>query len=71
MKNKEETKKYLLSKDKNTLVDLYLQKCFDAEIEKQELVKENAELKKYTKVLTNEYVTLLLETYDTRNYKEL
>mgnify|MGYP006926076488 CR=1 FL=1 len=53
-------KKYLLAKNKNTLVELYLQKCFDSEAEKTELVKEIAELKNDIKMLTNNYVNLLL-----------
>ena len=74
MENEEEKKKFLLSKDKNTLVELYLQKCFDTDYEKSQLNKQiealkrdNNDLSKYAKALTNEYVTLLLETYDTRN----
>lgn len=74
MENEEEMKKYLLSKDKNTLVELYLQKCFDTDYEKSQLIKknealskDNEDLVKYARALTNEYVTLLLETYDTRN----
>ena len=35
-----EFKKYLSNLDKDTLIDLYLQKCFDTDVEKKELEKE-------------------------------
>ena len=35
-----EFKEYLSNLDKDTLIDLYLQKCFDTDVEKKELEKE-------------------------------
>lgn len=49
-------KKYLLAKNKNTLVELYVQKCADVEL----YVQKCAELKNDIKMLTNNYVNLLL-----------
>lgn len=45
--NEEQLKTELLSKDKEQLVELYLQKCYDTNVEIEQLKAENERLKKY------------------------
>lgn len=63
-------KKYLLSKKRSTLVELYLQKCYDTELEKLELIKEIQELKHDIKMITNNYVSLLILNSEQRTNKD-
>ncbi len=63
-------KKYLLSKKRSTLVELYLQKCYDTELEKLELIKEIQELKQDIKMITNNYVSLLILNSEQRANKD-
>ena len=59
--NEFEFKNYLMKQTKQTLVELYLQKCFDSNVEKTNLIKEVARAKNDLNVIVDKYVGLLLK----------